>query len=520
MKRNLKTDVTATKGMKKKVVVTSVIVLMIASLLGGTYAWMDYSQHKTNNMAHKEPKYEAVLVEKFRERSDWRLSDDKVTKRISVKNTGDPVRGFEETYVRLQLKEYMDVYPMECEQTMSRYMIDTKGDFIVYPMQAQAQADYPDAPGIDYLTNAVNGVSGFYVQTKEGDDNGQYGKHLVTKYELSDTANKITPGVTWADNDAKKDNKHDVVAQGSPSNRNGECDYLKYIWHGNYASPAVNPTMEYIRWYLGDDVITLTEWMTSFGDNNGKAVNKWIIDDRAGSVGDAWVYWGQALLPGEKTSDFMRAIELIKQPGGDFRYALHAEMEAISLEELYKASPEWPGMPEDIMEAYKKNSPKVSLSVNGDPCQERYTIEVGGTLDMAGSVAPATADQRVIYKLKGNQQAAVLTPTSKSTAVLSGTQSGKVTVLAQFAASKKVIKIKVTVIDKTSLLQLITQAQSLTESDWTPASWYDLTVALDMATTVAASSTVQAEIEAAADDLYNAINGLISGDVIIPEDFD
>jgi len=345
---------------KAAAVVAAILLLLIA--FGSTYAWKDYKQHKTNEFANSEPKYEAVLAEDFQEKENWRVSDGEVKKTISVTNTGIAENGFEAVYVRIQLKEYMEIVPMEWEETADRYMVDTGGKYIVFETEAQARASYPDAPfdelkggAYKILTDAVSGVTGWFIPTKEYDENGQYGKYVVTKYELGGKVTKVTgDDIDRADDDAQKNRKHDVVANGVDTVRNGECDYRKYIWDstqinsgGLFTNTADNPTMEYIKWILGENVITLSEWINLY---DGAPVSMWIIDDTEDN-NDQWIYWGEALLPGEQTSDFLRAVELIKQPGGDFYYAVHTEMQAVSIDELRGGDLDWP---EDIVESYTR----------------------------------------------------------------------------------------------------------------------------------------------------------------------
>ena len=330
---------------KKKTAAAVAVILLLSIAFGSTYAWKDYKQHKTNEFANSEPKYEAVLAEDFQEKENWRVSDGKIKKTISVTNTGIAENGFEAVYVRIQLKEYMEIVPLEWKETADRYMVDTDGKYIVFKTEAQARASYPDAPfdelkggAYKILTDAVSGVTGWFIPTKEYDENGQYGKYVVTKYELGGDLIKVTgDDIDRADEDAQKSKKHDVAANGVTPDKNGECDYRKYIWEGTqlegdglFTNTAGNPTMEYIKWILGENVITLSEWMDRY---NGAPVAMWIIDDTEDND-NPWIYWGQRLSPGEQTADFLSAVELIKQPAGNFYYAIHTEMQAVSLDEL------------------------------------------------------------------------------------------------------------------------------------------------------------------------------------------
>ena len=119
----------------------AVIIAMIAMALtavGVTYAYNDFMQHKSNELSGLMLKYEARLVEEFEEDEDWTVEDGAVTKKISVANLGMAADGFGDVYVRIQLKEYMEIGSVTYTQTPVRYMIDTTGKFIVYQTQAAA----------------------------------------------------------------------------------------------------------------------------------------------------------------------------------------------------------------------------------------------------------------------------------------------------------------------------------------------------------------------------------------------
>ncbi|MDR3344577.1 MAG: putative Ig domain-containing protein [Oscillospiraceae bacterium] len=347
------------RGLKKKVAAVAAVILVLATALGSTLAWRDFSQHKTNEASNKAPRYETVLVENFDEKKDWKTFDGEITKEISVKNTGIASKGFEETYVRIQLKEYMDFTPMIIEYTTDRYMINTDGAYICFSTKAAAQAAYPGAPyskvngGYNELTDAVSGVTGWFIPTQEDDHNGQYGKHIVTKYELGAKQFLVgTSAMENARNDANKSisGMHDIKP-------NGECAYPIHLWDGTdltqdvTAQPGAN---DYIKWLLGTEIVMLSDW-------DGKPAAKWIIDDTAGNA-NPWIYWGELLLPEQKTANFMEAIELIEQPNGDFYYAIHTEMETVSLDELFGKTSAWPDAPGRITDSWKDNSPKTTVS--------------------------------------------------------------------------------------------------------------------------------------------------------------
>ena len=444
---------------KKKAAAAVAVILMLSIAFGSTYAWKDYKQHKTNEFANTESKYEAVLSEDFQEKENWRVSDGKIKKTISVTNTGIAENGFEAVYVRIQLKEYMEIIPLEWEETADRYMIDTDGKYIVFETEAQARASYPDAPfdeledgAYKILTDAVSGVTGWFIPTKEYDENGQYGKYVVTKYELDGDLIKVTgDDIDRADEDAQKSKKHDVAANGVTPDKNGECDYRKYIWEGTqidsgglFTNTAGNPTMEYIKWILGGNVITLSEWRELC---EGMPVAMWIIDDTAGND-DPWIYWGQRLLPGEQTADFLSAVELIKQPAGNFYYALHTEMQAVSLNELLDSDHNWP---EDIIQSYTR------MCVNGVTVRDagNIIIDNGSTVFVPESAMKQeytfTADVDGINLAKGTVTWSIVSQTGTGATI--GESDGKLQLPESY---KGIIVVRATSDDDSSVFSEFT----------------------------------------------------------------
>ena len=105
----------------KRIVRSSIAVLLIvALLLGGTFAWTDYKQHKSNELSGAKMKYEARLIEDFVEVPDWKVEDGEITKKISVAKLGFAAEGYGDVYVRIQLKEYMEISTLTYVETEKR----------------------------------------------------------------------------------------------------------------------------------------------------------------------------------------------------------------------------------------------------------------------------------------------------------------------------------------------------------------------------------------------------------------
>jgi uncharacterized protein YjdB len=430
---------TKKRSRKKKVAATVAVVMAIAITIGGTYMVKDFDQHKTNAGWKDTPKYDATLVENFTADDDWEVADGAVTKQISVSNTGDASKGFGEVYVRIQLKEYLEIREMLTEHTPERYMINaSNGKFIVFDSYAEAHDAYPDNVISAELTDAVSGVTGYFVQTKGGDDNGQYGRYIYTTYELEPEVDiEHVVGTERHDDEAYDEETHNAAS-------NHECDYPVHPWTGTDLDNGIyaqGGAAEYIKWILGDDVILLSDWI----DAGSQPVAKWIIDDRSEADGGTnWIYWGQLLQPGEQTSNFLEAMQLIKQPDGDFYYAIHAEMEALSLDEILRENdPEWVDIPEAIKNSYQEDSPKVILDFGSEPEPYTVTINAGESKNAPDfEVRPISLTDKTVTWMVNDPTVASINPT---TGEVTGLTAGTATVTAT-ATNGKTAEYQVNVI--------------------------------------------------------------------------
>ena len=349
---------------KKRVALIVAVLALIATTLGGTFAYQDYKQHKSNELSGDSIKYEARLVEDFAEVSDWKVSDGPVTKKISVVNLGvEP--DFGSIYVRIQLKEYMEIGALTHHETHERYMIDTEGEFIIFATEGEA-ITATSAGGLyaghayQELTDQVTGKHGWFIETQDHDPNGQMGKHVIYDFSVGSPGAVISSG---PQEKAKNTNHHSF-----PSD---ECDYAIHSWEQG----SRLETRDYIDWQLNTGaVITIAQWLDPNG-NNGKPVDKWVIDD---TNGEGWVYWGRALEPGGNTALFMESVKLIQQPDGSFYYVIHTDMQAVSLDELISGDPDWG----DAGDAFIKNSPKLAFD-GATPT----TVKVGGAIASPGVIS-------------------------------------------------------------------------------------------------------------------------------------
>ncbi|MCL2748116.1 MAG: hypothetical protein FWE59_05605 [Oscillospiraceae bacterium] len=306
---------------KKKAAAMLALIALLVAIVGATYAWVDYDQHKSNEFNGRGYQYDVRLVEDFEEKDDWRVDDGPIKKEIRVSNAGSAEDGYGAVIVRLQFKEYMEIGDLTYTLTDKRYMIDDEGSFLVYATRGEAEVAWPDH-NIANLTDLATDATGWFIETKAGDPDGQYGKYVVTEITVDmSAAEPVIPGSVRASDDAV--NQHH-------SHNNKECEYPLHLWEEDMPLP----TAQYVAWILGANVVALSDW-------NGLPGAFWVYDDEHGT---GWVYWAQMLEPGDVTFNLLEAVELIKQPDGPFYYAIHTDMQTVSQEEL----DEWDDMPDEL----------------------------------------------------------------------------------------------------------------------------------------------------------------------------
>ena len=516
---------------RRKRMTAAVSMVLILALLGGTFAWNNYRQHKTNDAMTEELLYKAVLVEEYdrTKAQNWNPVNPELSKKISVYNPGNSEsksdnKTYGDIFARIQLKEFMEFYPMIQEYSPDRYMIDTDGRFISfypgtnYRITADEETGWPvvletDAPvggavfagGEDAATeyarilslkadngahtvarqrvyftafrtasvaanrasiseylsryNAIHGTSltvtditvdgdgetlnvnsqylpagivnpetgldddelPWCIQTKENDPNGVYGNFLLLDAQVDgENPRNIlidededgvadflqTPIPERANEDQKKDpdGKHDELIDSAVDvgynipQVNGECEYTPHRWTGGMNQWEVNGTgnpsfFDYIEWTYGENVILLSDW-------DGQPVKKWIIDDRNAGNNDGWVWWGHYLAPGEQSENFLEGLTLIEPSDDKMYYAIHADMQAVSYEELTRWEEENdPSGNDQIVDALRKSKMKISeVTIKEEPAEIMRGTTYSFSATVLGSVG---VNKAVAWSLLG-----------------------------------------------------------------------------------------------------------------------
>jgi alternate signal-mediated exported protein len=326
------------------------IAVAVALLIGGTYAYRQF-EHKSNPFRN-DPNYQGRLVEDYEEK-EW-IPGTEIKKEIFVRNMGEtrqfPGTNWGDIYVRVKLKEHMDITPIDyvyypgTGTAATRFMVDKDGDFVRFPATGTIAAQLTTIRNSSVWANVITDpakraaflaglteanfvrLRGYYdtqdywyVVTKANDPNGQYGAFVVMD-KVADPSKMIS--ITGSDRAAGMDYSNGVVLQGPSDHENEECLYPVHYWDAGDPAQCALESHKYAEWELGDSIVMASAW-------DGNPVNKWILDPVTG-----WATWGNALKPGEETDLLLKSVTPIRLPDGQLLYVIHADMQATDLTEM------------------------------------------------------------------------------------------------------------------------------------------------------------------------------------------
>ena len=343
------------------------LVVVAAMAVGGTFAYRNREEHKANTVQGKA-KYQAKLVEEFDRDPKWEVGGPDINKKVSVKNMGGeaphfPGTGWGDIYVGVQILEYMDLttvnYTYYGDPNPVRFMVDTKGQFVSFPAPSDTAGENPTPEQFDAIKASAGWKSAdviadsakcgaffdsltandfvrvkglydtqdyWYLKTKAGDPNGQYGAYVVTG---------IAPGATTPITGTQR-----VSADGQAiSTYQTYLDnYAPHLWDN-----CAEACHEYAQLILGNDVMTLSAW-NALSPAAKETTKVWILD------ANGWAYWSQALPPYTGTADnetakLLEAIRPIKEAEDDIYYDVYVHMEAYSKSEIPGGWPIVPATP-------------------------------------------------------------------------------------------------------------------------------------------------------------------------------
>jgi len=430
---------------KNKRVLSSIgaVIVAFALLVGGTYAFTQFD-HRSNRF-RTDPNYQARLVEDYEEK-EWEV-DIPILKEVSVRNMGGtaqfPGRNWGDIFVRLKLKEHMDITPVSYvyypgdQNIKTRFMTDKNGYFVRFPAGAETVPNLDsirastvwadvihDAASRTAFTSALQEsdfikVQGYfdnqpywYLVTKEGDPNGQYGSFVVEDRLIDiDRRVNITPseraeGINYGEGLVHSPSEYD----------NDECLYPAHLWDALEPHICDLDTHFYTEWKLGESADGSDSWIM-FDDWDGDPIKKWILDPATG-----WATWGDALTPGEQTDLLLESVTPLRMPDGQMLYVIHACMQATNRFEMHRED-FWyddDGNPDEwvIRDTFSDRPTSASgvTIIGGD-----RTVVAGDSLQLTARVRPVNATNRNVSWSSSNPSVATVDADGNVTAVGEGT---------------------------------------------------------------------------------------------------
>jgi hypothetical protein len=318
-----------------------------------TYAFQDSTQHKTNEFGTSPHHRDVTLIgaEDWQAltTNDWQLHQPlkrEIRVHNGVKGSG---HAFAPLYVRISLKEFLELITEEKVYATTRYLLDEQGEIRQFTTQAAAE-DFIKDHGLQASLTADQ-VATQAASEKEGANFPGYW-YLAVKGQLPDkwrsgrlllkttvtAATSLINGVARAD----EDNKHHEV-------KNDAEAYTSHLFDHNLSAFGESQAFEsYIDLGFSQNVISLADWLQA----GAQPVAKWIVDTRNSK---GWVYWGQLLGADVTTANLLEKVTLTHQPRGQsIYYAINARLEAIDANELAQGTL-WQDLPAQLRTAWQTN---------------------------------------------------------------------------------------------------------------------------------------------------------------------
>jgi len=259
------------RRIEKSLFAFAAVIIAAAIMMGGTYAWKDFTQAKTN---------------KFRgfTDADVTLHDefDGVNKDVFVENSGTAV-----IYVRIRMDEYMEVGGAPFDTTAH---VRDKGTWMPHTYHGTAAEDCGHMDEYhrfhDYYTWEMSGAQRNFSQG--------------------------TPGLVYAKLDA------DGKVEANPAGGQPTAAAAAPIRMSEYF-PLKNKEI------MGTAMSAeeLAKWMPA------TTTGCWLLDDTPG--GDGWAYWSMPLLPGTATNLLLDSVtKTDREPTDDWFYGIDIKLQAVT----------------------------------------------------------------------------------------------------------------------------------------------------------------------------------------------
>ncbi|MCL2488455.1 MAG: hypothetical protein FWE80_07210, partial [Oscillospiraceae bacterium] len=302
------------KSAKKKIAALIAIVLTLALLIGGVFAWSDFGQ-RIQNIFNYAPTPDVLLHDDF---------TANVNKDVYVENTG-----VVPLFVRVQFAEFMQIGNDAMTNT------GVKGDPETWPVHLHG----PNAPDEDGVVSEWDLL------------NDRFKTCDYYEWYLTGGRKVYLPGTSEI---ADKTYEDSLVGTPGP---NGQ-DYAETM----PATPVV--LMSDVLAIIANDGVPgnadeITIW-------NAFKAGCWVLDDTQDMSkpweADGWAYWSQPLAPGTATNLLLDNVLPVKTPDDNMFYGIDVRLQATNYTELHEFGdipPLW-----DFVNYQKNNATKLYIPMD------------------------------------------------------------------------------------------------------------------------------------------------------------
>ena len=265
-------------SLKKKMAAVTSIMLSLSLMLGGAFAWKDFSQAATNRF-HGASDNDVLLHDDF----DPKTGD----KDVYVENTGD-----NDLYVRVQFAEYFQIGNL--------------------PLVGGNSTDKDSWE--NHLFTTAPAADGKIVDCLDEDDN------LKESHKY----------YTWYMTGEQKVYLKGVSEQGP------HLDY-EDSWT---TIPNIGPNGQpYAKTAASAPIITMSDWIALGAAGQASLPACWILDDSTDTsgkdTGNGWAYWSQPLAKGQATNKLLDKVVIEgSTPDDNYAYFIDVRLQATNKTEL------------------------------------------------------------------------------------------------------------------------------------------------------------------------------------------
>lgn len=316
--------VMSSRSSKKKVAAVTAGVLVGALMIGGAFAWRDFSQSFLN-VFRGGSSADALLHDDFQ---PWEDKD------VYVENPGD-----QPILVRVRFDEFFQIGndvlvgnatwseglnplldPADIPASYNNkagyvtYLWDEARSVVTSPDYSASPYYIPTTDGDIYISGQTD-IAEYFVWALGGDDTNKVYLKGTSELGYVDYSTK-TPGV-FADG-VFDSTGADIGDNNQPFATTGE--------YGNHLFATAAPVL--MSTFCNEDVDSTLQWndgtvAASVADVLGSYVG-WILDDT--EDGDGWAYWSQPLEPAAATSVLLSNAYKIKNPEDNWNYNINVVM--------------------------------------------------------------------------------------------------------------------------------------------------------------------------------------------------